>query len=83
MTSATFFAGDIRRRFIARFRTQRLLVAHIPSYKNRTNESLRFNWTILCYVKTRTALFNQGQKLEKFECELEAQEFLELTKHEL
>ena len=26
---------------------------------------------------------SQGQKLEKFECELEAQEFLELTKHEL
>ena len=50
MTSATFFARDIRRRFIARFRTQRLLVEHIPSYKNRTNESLRFNWTILCYV---------------------------------
>ena len=34
-------------------------------------------------LKTRTALFNQDQKLEKFECELEAQEFLELTKHEL
>lgn len=33
--------------------------------------------------KTRTALSSQGQKLEKFECELEAQEFLELTKHEL
>lgn len=31
-------------------------------------------------LKTRTALFNQDQE---FECELEAQEFLELTKHEL
>lgn len=33
--------------------------------------------------KTRTALFYQlfCQKLEKFESELEAQEFLELTKH--
>ena len=48
----------------------------------------RMNHSVLIgrfYVmfKTRTALFNQGQKLEKFECELEAQEFLELTKHEL
>ena len=41
MTSATIFARDIRRRFYARFRTQRLLVAHIPSHKNRTFESLR------------------------------------------
>ena len=44
---------------------------------------LSFNGTFYVMFKTRKALFNQDQKLEKFECELEAQEFLELTKHEL
>ena len=55
MTSATIF---FRGRFFARFRTQRLLVAHIPSHKNRNEMRLvlSFNWTILCYVKDTNSI---------------------------